>query len=92
MGSWVQLKGRRMSTQQLLDAIDAMSPVSLEEGQRILDEIREDVKATGASDMTMEEIDEEIAQCRRERRERQARATVAENSAFALGDLASVAR
>lgn len=92
MGSWVQLKGRRMSTQQLLDAIDAMSPVSLEEGQRILDEIREDVKATGASDMTMEEIDEEIAQCRRERRERQACATVAENSAFALGDLASVAR
>ena len=68
----VQLMGRRMSTQQLLDAIDAMSPVSLEEGWRISEEIQREAVANGTAGMTMEQIDEEIAACRRERQGRQA--------------------
>ena len=67
----VQLKERRMSTQQLLDAIDALPPVSLQEGQRISEEIQHEAVANGTAGMTMEEIDEEIAACRRERQERQ---------------------
>ena len=42
----------------------------LKEGYRIVEAIRESARAAGVEDMTMEEIDAEIAECRRERRER----------------------
>ena len=51
-----------------LDVLTRKKPyVSLEEGFRAAREIRAAVKARGEPEMTMEEIDAEIAQCRLER-------------------------
>ena len=44
----------------------------LKEGYKIVEAIRESARAAGVEDMTMEEIDAEIAECRREMRERKA--------------------
>ena len=64
-------KGRqeRLSVRQMLDLIDKMPPVSLEEGWCISQEIQQEARANGTAGMTMEEIDEEIAACRRERQD-----------------------
>lgn len=59
----------RLSVRQMLDLIDKMPPVSLEEGFRAAEAIRSQVRSRGVPEMTMEEIDEEIAQCRRERKQ-----------------------
>lgn len=47
--------------------------VSLEEGFRAAEDIRAAAKAAGVGEMTMEEIDEIIAECRREWRESEMR-------------------
>ena len=54
-----------------LRLIEAMPPVSAAEALRAVEAIRQAVKSRGLPEMTMEEIDAEIAQCRRERRQRQ---------------------
>lgn len=39
---------------------------------RLVEELREEARAQGICDMSMDEIDAEISACRRQRRERQA--------------------
>ena len=56
-----------------LGEIMKMPYVSLEEGFRAAKEINRVVLARGEPEMTMDEINEEIAACRRERREREQR-------------------
>ena len=62
-----------------LDVIMKMPYVSLEEGFRAAEEINKAVLARGGPIMTMDEINEEIAACRRERRERERREQEAVN-------------
>lgn len=48
---------------------DAARLERMKEWHRVVDAIREAAQAAGVGEMSMEEIDEEIAACRRERRE-----------------------
>ena len=54
-----------------LRLIDAMPPVSVAETLQAVEAIRQAVKSRGVPVMTMEQIDAEIAQCRKQRRQRQ---------------------
>ena len=81
--AYVESEDRMVDVEAMLREFDAMPPISLEEGQRIIDEIQQEAVANGTAGMSMEEIDEEIAQCRKERRERQqslAQVRASENS------------
>ena len=78
--AYVESEDRMVDVEAMLREFDTMSPMSMEERRRVFDMMRQSVLASGKSDMTMEEIDEEIAACRRERREREACAMIKESS------------
>ena len=93
--AYVESEDRMVDVEAMLREFDALPPISFEEGFRAAEAINRELIERGAPEMTMEEIDEEIAACREERRERAvctAREKVTENSTIVLGDLASVAR
>ena len=78
--AYVESEDRVVNVEQMLREFDAMPPISLEEGRRAAEAICQAVAARGEPEMTMEEIDAEIAKCRRDRRERQARAMMKEST------------
>ena len=78
--AYVESEDRMVDVDAMIRECKALPPLTLDDGRRIFDKMRQDVLATGKGDMTMEEIDEEIAQCRRERRERHARAMMKEST------------
>ena len=73
--AYVESEDRVVDVEQMLREFDAMEPISMEEGFRAAEAINKELIEQGIPEMTMEEIDEEIAECRRERRERQQLAT-----------------
>ena len=79
--AYVECEDRVVDVEAMIRECKALPPLTLEDRRRIFDKMRQDVLATGKGDMTMEEIDEEIAKCRRDRRERRARAMMKESSA-----------
>ena len=79
--AYIESEDRVVDIEAMIRECKALPPLTLDDGRRIFGKMRQDVLATGRGDMTMEEIDEEIAQCRRNRRERQARAVMKESTA-----------
>ena len=73
--AYVECEDRMVDVEAMLREFDAMPPISMEEGFRAAEAINKELIEQGIPEMTMEEIDEEIAKCRRERRERQQLAT-----------------
>jgi len=65
--------GRRQSSTRRVISRESESERIAREGREAWEAIRADIKARGVPDMTMEEIDAEIAAARRERRERKAK-------------------
>ena len=78
--AYVESEDRMVDVEAMLREFDTMPPVSLEEGRRVIDAIQQEALLNGTAGMTMEQIDEEIAACRRERRDREARAMMKESS------------
>ena len=78
--AYIESEDRMVDVEAMLREFDAMPPISLEEGRRAAEAICQVVAARGEPEMTMEEIDAEIAQCRQERRERQTRAMMKEST------------
>ena len=78
--AYIESEDRVVDVDAMLGGAKARSPVSLQEGRRVAEAICQAVAARGEPEMTMEEIDEEIAKCRKERRERQARASLKEQA------------
>ena len=70
MAVQTQMKEQTIDVEAELEKIARLPPVSLEEGWRIIDEIHNAVIANGTPEMTMDEINAEIAACRQEWRER----------------------
>ena len=71
MAVQTQLKEQLVDVEAELEKITRMPHVRLEEGWRIIDEIHNAVIANGTPEMTMDEINAEIAACRKEWRERE---------------------
>ena len=85
--AYVESEDRVVDVEAMIRECKALPPLTLEDGQRIIDKIQQEAVANGTAGMSMEEIDEEIAKCRRERKERQqslAWARVSESSPCTL--------
>ena len=65
------VKERMVDVDAVLAEIQQMPPVSAQEALQAVEEIRVHAAANGMSDMSMEEIDAIIAECRREWRQRE---------------------
>lgn len=61
-----EVQGNQLQLDDVLLKIQQMPPVSKEEALEAVDAIRLHAAANGMSDMSMEEIDAIIAECRRE--------------------------
>ena len=77
--AYVESENRMVDVEAMIAAAEKMPPISLEEGRRAAEAIRQAVAARGEPEMTMEEIDAEIAQSRRERRAREAAGLMVQN-------------
>ena len=67
----VHNRGGLVDVEATLASIEAMPPVSADEALRAVEAIRLHARANGMSDMSMEEIDAIIAECRKKWRERE---------------------